>query len=102
MTARRAVRHEYRVTWKRVGCDAKVRRYSTLAGAERFLRLFGPEPWTYKTGATADALWCCYGYECSCGGVTNAEAAKLKRCELPELEYARIERRRIGEWEAVA
>lgn len=94
-------RYEYRVIWKRSGLDRKVRRYATLAGAQRYVRLFGPEPWTAFGDGGPDDFWCCSGGpECACEGETNAERAESQSADMPDLEYARIERREVGTWEA--
>lgn len=50
----------YRVVWLRAGLRAKAkeRQFRTLKGAERFARLFGPEPWT-AFGKKPDDYLCC-------------------------------------------
>lgn len=92
-------KREYRVIWKRVDCRQKVKRYARRESAERFMRLFGPEPWTVY-GKEPDALWCCSGYECACRGITEREKSDADRAEMPALEYVRLECREVGEWEA--
>jgi hypothetical protein len=92
-------RYEYRVVWKRVGLKPKRKRYARRASAERFMRLFGPEPWTVY-GGDADSVWCCNGYECACRGVTHREKAEADRAVMPALEYIRLEQRPIGDWSA--
>jgi hypothetical protein len=85
---------------KRKGQRVKVRRYATLAGAERRLLLYGPEPWLYARKGPDDLFCCRGGPECDCHGMTMRERSEEVRGELPALEYARIESRAVGEWEA--
>lgn len=90
---------EYRVTWKRQGCRSKAKRYATRAKAERFMRLFGPEPWlVYKPGVDGDSRVCCSGRECACGGMTFKEQSDAEREKMPPLEYLRLEHRRVYNW----
>jgi len=93
---------EYRVVWKREGCDRKVRRYATRSGAERFLLLFGPEPWlAYAPGCDPDKPDCCAGRksdECGCDGMTPRQRAAATDAELPKLEWVRLEEREVGAW----
>ena len=91
---------EFRVVYRRVGYRKKARRFSTKVGAERFLRIFGPEPWTAFTKAQRDpdAYYCCPGRECGCGGFSVREFHERQRAELPPLEYARLEHRAVGAW----
>lgn len=100
---------EYRVTWKRRGLLPKRKRYATLAAARRFLRLFGPEPWTvFALGRggvpkDGDALACCRGTEeeqCNCGGRTLRQQAEHDRKQMPPLEWVRLQSRPVGAWEA--
>jgi hypothetical protein len=97
-------RYEYRVKWRRAGdLSPRVKRYGTLRGAERLMKLLGPEPWTaFRSKGGPEDLWCCLGHECACSGETNAEHNDAMRADMPALEYARIERRTIGEWEPEA
>lgn len=91
---------EYRVSWKREGLKVKRKRYATRKGAERFLRLFGPEPWTVYAGKYTgpDDRVCCSGYECGCEGLTYREQAERDRREMPKLEWLRLEQRVVGSW----
>ena len=95
-------RSELRVVSKRIGGRVKVRSFATRAGAERYLRLFGPEPWTafLKPSKSPDDQACCSGYQCVCGGLTYRQQAEAKRAELPALVYVRIEERSVGPWVA--
>lgn len=95
-----AIKKEYRVVWQREGSKRRTRRYSTLKFAERFVGMFGPEPWK-AWGKKAGDHYCCKGYEneCGCGGLTVKEQSDLRRAEMPKLEWIRIESRQIGEWE---
>ena len=88
---------EYRVVWKRVGIRSKHRPFARRASADRFVRLFGPEPWTYL-GRDPDAYVCCSGYNCGCGGETYRQANETTRRELPHLEWFRIEQRGVEPW----
>ena len=88
---------EFRVVWKREGLRPKKRVYVQRTRAEKFLQLFGPEPWTYL-GHQPDDLVCCSGRECGCGGLTYAEYDRSKRAELPKLEWIRVETREVGAW----
>ena len=90
-------RFEFRVVVKREGCREKARTYRTLRGAQRRFALLGPEPWT-AFGRQPDELFCCDGAMCSCGGRTVREASDDQRANMPRIEYARIERRRVGKW----
>lgn len=93
---------EFRVAYRRVGLRPKERRFSTQARAKRFLRLFGEEPWTAFPGARdPDAVYCCSGRECRCGGVSVREHYQRLRDQLPGLEYARLEQRTVGLWETL-
>ena len=90
---------EYRVVWKRYGCDQRSRRYATLAGASRFMLLFGDEPWTaFPKKPSPDDLVCCSGRECACGGLTYRQESEQKRENMPALVYIRLESREVGEW----
>lgn len=91
---------EYRVAWKRVGCRAKSKRFRDLAAAEKFMTLFGPEPWTYYADRDkgADDLICCTGYECGCGGETYRGRSDAQRARQPGLEYVRLQLRGVDPW----
>ena len=90
---------EFRVIYRRVGLRQKARRFATRAGATRFLRLFGDEPWTAFPGERdPDAVYCCSGLECGCGGISVREYHQRWRNELPVLEFVRLEQRAIGPW----
>jgi hypothetical protein len=93
--------NEYRVVWKREGCHRKERRFARVATAERFLLLFGPEPWT-AYGAEPGRPYCCSGYECGCGGLTERQRTAEERAKMPPLEYVRMESRLVGLWEEVS
>ncbi|MDP3767435.1 MAG: hypothetical protein Q8S13_05430, partial [Dehalococcoidia bacterium] len=94
---------EYRVVWKRVGAHEKSREYTTRRGAERFMVLFGPEPWNaYDRDKGPDGLMCCgglrAGYMCGCDGITIRQQHEAKRKDLAPLEYLRLEGRTVGAW----
>lgn len=101
-------KYEYRVVWKRFGFDRKTKRYATLPGAQRRVRLLGPEPWT-ALGVDPDEKACCSGHECGCGGLTYREQMLADRngryypteTPMPECEYIRIERRLLSPWESL-
>lgn len=95
---------EFRVVWKRDGQRQKIRRYSSRTGALRRLNLLtSDEPWKwYSKPRNPDDYYCCPGgpsWECGCGGQTVRQFAQRFRDDLPELEYARIDSRKISEWE---
>lgn len=87
---------EFRVIWKREGLRPKRRNFSKRSSAERFLILFGPEPWLFY-GADPDKR-CCSGVECACGGMTERESTADERSRMPPLEYVRLESRPVGDW----
>lgn len=95
-------RQEWRVVWKRVGNRRKAKRFAGRASAERFMVLFGPEPWNYylKPGEDADTLMCCSGYQCGCGGETYRQRSDYQRARQPGLEYVRLESRARLPWDA--
>ena len=93
------MKKEYRVVWQREGERRKTKRFSRLKIAERFVSLFGPEPWK-AWGKTPDAFDCCDGRGCSCSGLTVKERSDERRAQMPKLEWIRIESRDVGEWAA--
>lgn len=100
MTPKPSPSYQYRVVWMRKEFQRypKKRSYETERGACNFLKIFGPEPWTaFRPDAKADDPECCFGPECGCGGLTVKEAHDKK--EWGEVEYARVERRQVQEWE---
>jgi hypothetical protein len=94
-----AVKHrtEFRVVVKREGLRQKTRIYRTLRGAQRRLALYGPEPWL-ALGHAAEDLFCCDGRDCNCGAITWREHSDCQRAGMPNLEFARIESRKVGPW----
>lgn len=92
---------EYLVTWKRVGLKPKRKRYCSRCAAERFMVLLGPEPWI-AFGRGPDEPYCCLhaNPECDCDGRTNAEQSEVERLDMPPIEWIRLSRREVGEWEA--
>jgi hypothetical protein len=60
--------------------------------------LLGPEPWL-AFGKDPDALYCCSGDECGCGGLTVREQSDDERAKIPALEYVRLQERAVGEWQ---
>lgn len=104
-------RYEYRVVWKRHGLHRKSKRYATRKGAERFALLLGPEPWK-ALDVDPDQQHCCSGHpECACEGATWREHLLAKRTAggryseddsgMPGIEYIRIEKRPVADWEAM-
>lgn len=96
---------EYRVVWKRDGCDRKTKRYVSKARAERFMALLGPDPFTagkayghWPPDAELDDIACCSGHECACGGLTIREHLAEERKDMPMLEWCRLETREVGKW----
>lgn len=94
---------EFRVVWKRSGLRKKERVCKRLTTAEKTLTLLsGKEDDRLAVlGLDPDDYHCCNGYQCGCGGVTNREWYRRGLYGLQPLEYARIERRRVGAWEAL-
>lgn len=91
------MKYEYRVVWQREGCRKRVKRCALESTAERFMKLLGPEPWTAFNQDPEEL--CCDGYQCGCGNRTVREISDDKRKDMPKLEFARIERREVDEWE---
>lgn len=99
---------EYRVVWKRRGMDRKSKRFASLKAAERRVKLLGPEPWT-AFNRDPDEPYCCRGHECGCGGLSLREHLLDQRAQtmgsddngMPPIEYVRIEKRPLGEWQQV-
>lgn len=90
---------EFRVVWEREGQHRKVRRYARREAAQRFMLLFGPEPWkAYAPIPDPDRFACCSGYECGCGGLTYRQQSEEKRASLPALKFMRLEVRAVGTW----
>lgn len=85
------------------GTDRHVRRFGTLAGAERFrLVLLGRGHEAY--GVDPDAYWCCSGSECACRGETNREhyeKAAESKAITPLVGEPVIEARPYGKWSRV-
>ncbi len=91
------MKSEFRVIWKREGLRPKRKIFVRRASAEKYLLLFGPEPWTYL-GKDPDERLCCDGYQCGCGGETYRQNDERQRAEMPKLEWIRVETREVGEW----
>lgn len=80
----------------------KTKRYARRKMADRFMALFGPEPWTvYAPGKNADDLACCDGYDCGCGAMTYREESEAKRKDQPAIEYLRLSCRTVTPWSPV-
>ena len=94
-------RIQYRVRWKREGCDEKRVVYETERGARRLMLLLGPEPWL-AFGYDPDEYQCCSGGMCGCGGQTYRQAMLDTRKTMPELEFVTLEQRpiQVGKWTA--
>lgn len=92
------VANEYRVKWKRVGLNAKRKRYVSRKRAEYMVELLTcDDPWRLR-GEDADKQHCCSGYECGCAGMTNREFYAEQLAGMPEIEYVRLEVREVGQW----
>ena len=91
-----AERNKYRGALK----TANATNQRLRAKAERFLKLFGPEPWTAYGSKDGNELACCSGHECGCGGMTFRERSEYQFAEMPALEYVRLEAREVGAWES--
>jgi hypothetical protein len=96
----KAAGQEHRVTWQRQGYRKKSRLFQTAAAAERHaLVLQGRLAEAYPDKDPED-LACCSGFECGCGGLTNAEAWAREHARFPPLILGPwIERRDVGAWE---
>jgi len=92
------MKYEYRVVYQREGCRKRIKRCAKEATAKRFMKLLGPEPWT-AFNQDPDEYECCDGWECGCTGKTIREWSDFQLLEMPRLEFARIERREVAEWE---
>jgi hypothetical protein len=91
---------EHRVVYKREGTRRKEKRFVRLATAQKLVHLLtSDEPWT-AYGRSADAMACCHGWECGCEGLTVKQESDAARANYPPLEYVRIERRMVCDWEA--
>ena len=95
---------EDRVTWKRVGLKPKRKRYRSLAAAERFMVLLGPEPWLALGKGPGDA-GCDHGYPsyadepcCPAFAETMADRSERERREMPPIEWVRLSQREVGLW----
>lgn len=92
----------YRVVALREGnTRPSVKEFKSLRAAQRrFALLTSPEPWR-AYGQDPDSQLCCDGWNCGCRGLTVRESYMEKRARLPKLVYARIDRRKVGEWESL-
>ncbi len=87
---------EYRVTWQREGLPKKRRLYQRRDAAEKFVRLLRGES---RAAEDPDAFACCSGYDCGCGGVTNAEAWEARYGDMPRLVIGPVlASRPVGDW----
>ena len=94
------VMYEYRVCSQRVGQRKKIKRFASLKMAQRRIAILSDDPWA-ALGLDPDDKFCCDSYMCGCGGMTNREKDADYKKDLPALEYVRIEKRAIGEWDVV-
>ena len=93
------LKQQFRVVWKREGSSQRVRVYSSLKKAERFMQIFGSEPWKAYGIENPDTYICCNGQECGCGGQIWRD--KLTPPEsMPELKSVKLQSRTVGEWKA--
>ena len=93
------MKYEYRLVWKRNGVSVRQRKFTRLASAEKYQLLLGKEPWKYG-GQSGDDYKCCSGMECGCGGITWKEHSE--KMELPEIEFTRIDKREVSDWQKVS
>jgi hypothetical protein len=98
-------RLEYRVVWQRYGSRRKTRVFAQRSSADRFVLLFGPEPWrAYNRGLGADpeARACerlhDFCEDCGCDGRTVREDCELRRANMPPLQSIHMEIREVGPW----
>ena len=69
--------HEYRLSWKRRHPEggqvySRARTFQSWAAARRLLLVLLGRGYEIDERGP-DALWCCSGWECGCGGVTVFE-----------------------------
>ncbi len=88
---------EYQVFWKRGGLRPKSKTFKTRKGADAYLELFGPEPWK-ALGLDPDALVCCTGQMCGCGGITHRQQSDARRDSMPKLEFIGVRVRACNPW----
>lgn len=89
---------EYRIVWQREGYAKKRRLFQTRRAAERFA-LVAQGRVAEATGLDPNDYACCGGYECGCGGKTNAETWAAESARIPALVFGPvIERREVGTW----
>lgn len=94
-------KHEYRVVWRRVKLDRNRKIFQTRRAAERFALVLQGRM-QEVTQLDPDDYACCPGYECDCGGVTNAESWAQRTAEFPPLaEGPTVEARAVGAWSAL-
>lgn len=91
---------EWCVAYQRAGLRPKRRKFRSSSAAERFLLRLGPEPWKAR-GLDPDALACCSGQHCGCGGATVRESDEEYSSGMPPLVRVGIERREVSDWTVV-
>lgn len=85
-------KYSYRVAWKREGIRPKYRRFEKKDATLRFVALLGPEPWKAH-GRDPDKT--------DYYGQSVREEYLDRRSSMPPIEWVRIERRPVGQWEEV-
>lgn len=88
-------KQEFRVTWQRTGLRRRHRLYATRKGAERWASVLAGQ----MVAEDPNGYACCSGWECGCGGITNAQADEQRYGKVPTLVYGPVvEARDVGEW----
>jgi len=90
---------EYRLVWKREGCEIKRRRFIHLKRVINFVKLLkNDKPWE-QFNENPDDYHCCSGYQCGCQGETVENYYKEKYRDYPQIEFIQTETREVGEWQ---
>lgn len=92
---------EYRIVWQRDGLRPKRKRYARENAARRFVEILSSTEVFVRPGESPEDYVCCSGFECGCGGQKLRESLEIQMKEMPKIIALRLERRAIGEWEAM-
>jgi len=100
---------EYRVRWRREADDgyddnrpARYKIYQKRRDAERWMAILKGEILEFD-GIDPNAYACCSGgYECDCGGITEADRIAERMKDVPPLiEGPTLQARAVGPWEVI-
>lgn len=98
MTDSSVFAREFRLRWQREGLPMRRKLYQSREPAEHYALLLQGRMAEF-TGDEPTAYACCSGWECGCGGITNADAWALRAKDLPLLIWGPvIESREVGAW----